>query len=62
MIVLNDLCGDEDDTFLVCEMFKVLLQNAAYEALLKVNPKDSGWATFRYPGTISYVSLTCEVV
>jgi hypothetical protein len=38
MIVLNDLCGDEDDTHIVCEVLKELLHRSIYEALSRPQP------------------------
>lgn len=35
MIVVNDLCGDEDDTYIWCEYFK-LHMHAKYKDLLEV--------------------------
>lgn len=39
MIVLTDVAGDEDDTYLGCELLKILLQNAIYESLRNANTK-----------------------
>lgn len=38
MIILNDLCGDEDDTVIEVEYLKQYLQNSIYEALSKTEP------------------------
>lgn len=38
MIVLDDLCGDEDDTVIEVEYLKQCLQNRIYEALSKIEP------------------------
>jgi len=35
MLVVEDICGDEDDTFLELEYFRVVLQEAIYQELLK---------------------------
>ena len=62
MIIINDICGDEDDNYISCEILRTLLQKRIYESLLKLNPKNNGWVTYRHPGYLSYVSGTCEVV
>lgn len=49
MIVLTDVAGDEDDTYLGCEVLKILLQNAIYESLINVNTKIKENNTFIWP-------------
>lgn len=62
MIVVNDLCGDEDDTYIGCEILKILLQNAIYKAIVEAGPKTRANATFIWPKPISYISGTHEAL
>lgn len=56
----NELVGDEDAVYL----FQCLVADACYQALhnamnCKTKPFDGSWS-FRYPGTIEYVSSSVE--
>lgn len=42
MIVVNDLCGDEDDIYLWCEYFKIHFTEVTYNAILNSTLKSEG--------------------
>lgn len=61
--VLTDLNGDEDEGYLWYEFTKMFLQQNIYEQLINIRPSGHGeYITYTYPGTVSYVSGTYEVV
>ena len=40
MIIVNDLCGDEDDYFLTYEFFMEALLVEIYKGLVNLDPKE----------------------
>lgn len=62
MIVLNDLCGDEDDAYLWWKYAEVLIQEHLYQQLLNLKTNEPTTYTYRLPGVVHCVSITGEIV
>lgn len=63
MIVVNDLCGDEDDNYIGYQVLTVLLQNAIYEALIDAaNTKIKGCNSINYADPVGYILGSAEII
>lgn len=63
MIVVNDLCGDEGDNYIGCQVLTALLQNAIYEALIDAaNTKIKGCNSINYADPVGYILGSVEII
>lgn len=64
MLVIDDLCGDEDDVYLWCEYFKRHMHEVLYKELVnlwKVKPYTTEINNIVIDQPARYISFTAEV-